>query len=80
VPSKATPVAQEGRQAPATQAAPAPQLTPQAPQFDASRCTSTHARLQLVMHAVPHVPAWHVARCAGAETVHAEQLAPHALT
>ncbi|MBM4778543.1 MAG: hypothetical protein GQE15_12645, partial [Archangiaceae bacterium] len=58
------------------QASPAPQVTPQAPQFDTSLFTSTHIDEQVLMHAEPQTPAEQVARWANEASEHGAQLAP----
>ena len=61
MPEKETPLVHVVLHWPAMHA-PAPHETPQPPQFAGSRWRSTHAALQVSMHAVPHVPLLQVAR------------------
>ena len=54
-------------------------VVPQPPQFAGSRETSTHAELQLVMHAVPQLPVEQIGRSNVPVAVHAVQADPQAL-
>ncbi len=70
---------QLARHSPEAQLWPPPQIVPQVPQFAGSRLTSTHAALQLVMHAVAQVPAVQTGRSSVPIAVHTLHAVPQAL-
>lgn len=78
--AKAWPVVHVVWQAPPVQTWPPVHTVPHAPQFAGSRCTSTQAALQLVMHEVPQVPAEQSGRSKVPDAAHWVHEAPHALT